>query len=247
MAKRPSRMERRIKWILIGAVIVIIVVVVGLYSAPAFRLSLAQHLHIVPGVGATKVASSTDARLIVVTVPVQGDLSGVRYRQEARYLLHFGPPMTVTDLRSGKTIQMPLSGFPTITINGKRSSLLFTVTQGASKSYATLDMTTDAAVKQDDKPAGSWTEDVYNPHGACPGSSPHDKYTVCLFQGSLTNTRYLFGNWEADVRRYGTTNGDLAAYRGRGLLPIVGFAPDDSALYIYGEYDIWKLSIPASK
>lgn len=247
MENRPSRTERRIKWILLGIVIVVVAIVAFLYSAPELRLSLAQHLHIVPGVNATKVASSDDYRLIVITEPVKGQLSGVRYRQEARYLLHYGPPMTATDLRSGKTIQIPLTGHPTITINGDRTKLLLTVEQGTTKTYATLDMTNDSAARQDAEPAGGWTSDVYNPHGACPGASPHDKYTVCLFKGGLSNTRYLFGDWEADVRLFGTTNGDLASYRGRGLLPIVGFAPDDSALYIYGEYDIWKLTIPANK
>lgn len=247
MENRPSRTERRIKWILLGIVIIVVALVAFFYSAPKLRLSLAQQLHIVPGRDATKVASSDDARLIVITVPVQGELSGTRYRQEARYLLHFGPPMTVTDLRDGHTFKMPLSGFPTITINSDRSTLLFTVSQGTSKTYATLDMKTDSATKTNGKPDGTWTEDVYNSHGACPGASPHDKYTVCLFKGGLSNTRYLFGDWEADVRQYGTTTGDLAAYRGRGLLPIVGFAPNDSALYIYGEYDIWKLPIPANK
>lgn len=247
MARRPSRTERRVKWILLGIVVVVIAIVAFLYSAPRLRLSWAQDLHIVPGVTATKVASSNDARLIVITESVQAQLSGVRYRQEARYLLHFGPPMTVTDLRDGKTFQIPLSGFPTITINSERTTLLLTVEQGSSKTYATLDMTNDRAVKLDEEPAGSWTADVYNPHGACPGASPHDKYTVCLFSGGLNNTRYLFGDWEADVRQFGTTGPNLTAYRGRGLLPIVGFAPDDSALYMYGEYDIWKLTIPSNK
>lgn len=240
MASPPSRVEQRIKIGLIILGIAIVVIVVVLYLLPAFRLQLGQTLRIVPGADAVKVASAKDARLIVISEPVQTELSGIRYREEARYLMHYGPgpKLSLIDLRNGKEVPLPIAGRPSVEISRDRTKLLF-----RTERSVVLDLASDKVTEVQGTPPGQWSDQVYIPSGACPGSSPHDKYTFCILKGGASNTIYLFGNWQVNVKPYATTVSGNGVFRGRGFLPIVGFAPDDSSIYIYSEYDIWKVAL----
>lgn len=239
MENRPSRTEQRVKYGLVILAAVILVVVIALYLAPAFRLNLAQTLHIVPGADAEKVASSDEARLIVISEPVKTELAGTRYRQEARYILYYGPPMRLTDLQTGREISLPISERPRLFISEDRTKLLFKTDQGS----AIFPIGGDQATSAPAEPEGNWNDDVYIAKTACPGASPHDEYTFCIARGGASKTVYLFGNWQVSVKRYATTEGGDDIFRGRGFIPIVGFAPDDKSIYIYSQYDIWKAPI----
>lgn len=239
MAFQPSRTEQRVKYSLLALTLIAIAVVVALYFAPAFRLELAQRLRIVPGIDAIHVGSSDEYRLVVITERVSTELAGDRYRQVARYLVQYGDEQTVTDLASGQTFTIPVGGTPDVLLNAERTQLLFQTETAA----AILDTTDNRVTPVEGQPTGDWSSQLYIRDGSCPGASPHDRYTVCVTTGRRFGTRYLFGDWQVVVRPFGTTTGGEGVFRGRGLIPIIGFAPDDRSIYIYSQYNIWQVPL----
>ncbi|HET7037004.1 MAG TPA: hypothetical protein VFI42_15070 [Thermomicrobiaceae bacterium] len=231
-----KRTERRIKWIVFGTFALVIAVVVVLYLLPAFRLTAAQQLGIVPGSDATKVAGPGEARLVVISYPEPVQLSQPIYRQVARLLLR--SDNQVTDLATGKSFALPVAEVDSLEISSDRNRLLL---QGGNQ-YAVIDLSSDAVTAAPSKPSGDWG-DVFTRPVICSGVSPDNVYTLCIRAGGEHNTRYLWGNWEVSVRPYGQNGPWQRVYRGRGQVPIVGFAPDNKSVYMYNELGIWRAPI----
>lgn len=239
MEYRPSLTEQRIKYALIILAVVIIAAVTALYLAPGFRLALGQRLGIVPGADAIRIADAGQARLIVISEPVHTRISQPRYRQVARYIVHSGAETTVTDLASGASFPLPTPDFNRVLISSDRTRLLF---EGDAASTVVVVSESRAFVAQE-VVAADWSEDVYVRGDWCSGSSLHDTYALCLRGMGRGRSRYIFGNWEVQVRPFGTSTDWDRLYRGRGLVPIVGFAPDERSVYIYNDLGIWQVPI----
>lgn len=238
MEHLPSRTERRIRRALIVLAVVALSLLVVLYLLPDLRLRLGHRLGIVPGAGVEHVAGPGEAQLIVVSTPVATEFAGVRYRHEARYLFYPTSPARLTDLRDGRTVALPVEGTPRVQISPDRARLLFQ----AGAAGAIVDLTSGEVSPVDGEPPGEWGDDVYTREDRCSGASPRDRWTLCLAFGR-GNSRFLFGDWELRVRPYGTGGDWTRLYRGRGLLPIVGFAPDERSVYLYNEHGIWRAPI----
>lgn len=239
----PSRTERRIKHALIVLTVVALILLVFLYLRPDIRLSLGHRLGIVPGAAAEQIAGPDEARLIVISTPVPTEYTGDRYRYEARYVLHSGSPLTLTDLRDGRTIPLPLQGTTDVAdmqvrIAEDRSRLLLQSDAGA----AIVDLTSSEVTPVAEEPPGTWSDDVYIRDDRCSGASPNDQWTLCLAFGR-SNSRFVLGDWELRIRPYGTGGDWTRLYRGRGLLPIVGFSSDEQNVYVYNEHGIWRVPV----
>ena len=231
-----KRTERRIKVGCFSIFALVVVVFVVLYLLPAFRLSAAQQLGLVPGSDATRVAGPGEARLVVISYPEPVQLSQPIYRQVARLLIR--SDNQVTDLASGKSFALPLGGVDSLKISSDRNQLLI---EGGNQ-YAVVDLTSDAVTAAPSKPAGDWGEVFIRPV-ICSGVSPGNVYTLCIRVGGEHNTLYLWGNWEVSVRAYGANGPWQRVYRGRGQVPVVGFAPDNKSVYIYNELGVWRVPI----
>lgn len=239
----PSRTEQRIKRALIVLTVVALFLLVVLYLRPDLRLGLGHRLGIVPGAAAEQIAGPDEARLIVISTAVPTDYTGDRYRYEARYMLHSGSPLSLTDLRDGRTVPLPLDGTPDMTdvqvqIADDGSRLLLQSGAGA----AIVDLTSSEVTLLAADPPGTWRDDVYVRDDRCSGASPNDRWTLCLAFGR-GNSRFVVGDWELRIRPYGTGGDWTRLYRGRGLLPIVGFSSDEESIYLYNEHGIWRVPI----
>lgn len=230
-----KRAERRLKWTVGMIFVVLLLVLVVLYLAPAFRLRLAQQFGLVPGADATQVAGPGEARLIVISYPEQVQLSGPIYRQVARFILRGNQ---LTDLANGQRIALPSADISSIQVSDDRGTLYLV---GAGRT-TTVDLGTDQIGTRDGGAPSDAPKAFIRPE-LCSGVSPGDRYTLCLRVGGEHNTRYLWGNWEVLVRPYGQSVPWQRVYRGRGAVPIVGFAPDGRSVYMYNELGIWQAPI----
>lgn len=235
----PSRTERRLKWFLIILAVILISSLAILYLLPGFRLSLGQTLRIVPGRDAEQVVPAGEARLIVISSEVDAQLSQGRFRHEARYIVRDAMPPLVTDLRTGVEFSLPLDSYDDVLISSDRTRLLFTQDGGSSAILTLADNQVEPVAGQ---PAGDWLDDVFSRERLCSGSSPSDQYALCIRTGSA-GFRYVIGDWEIQVRPFGSSDSWQRVYRGRGLVPIAGFSPDETSVYLQNELGIWRAPI----
>jgi hypothetical protein len=83
---------------------------------------------------------------------------------------------------------------------------------------------------------GDWHQDVYAGPPGCSAVSPSGAEIACV------NPRpWILGDWELSVFPYGRASEERALLRGKGSLPLLGWAADDSAIYYQNETGVWRV------
>jgi hypothetical protein len=244
--------QRRVIIATLSLAVIALLIGVPLVIDGDLRLNVAHRLHLAPGWDAERIASSDDGVTLVVLPlePVDGMLKD-RYRYKAQYLARpEGDGTLLSEIGTDRTLSIPLRDFDFIAADPDGAHVLFR--EGGAEGAATavlVDVDTNTATTlpegqtAPDLP-GDWTTPVWEKTtGRCDRFSVTGRYIACFNRADLAS--YLAGDWQIDVQVTGDFRRSAPAYRGAGFLPIVGWASDDSALYLQNEKGIWRVPRPA--
>ena len=248
--RREQRLARRIVLVLA----VLVVAIAGpLIFLPGLRLEIGQRLRLVPGEDAQRLyGPGAPVELVVLTQDVPVQFSAPYKRYTAVFIAEqTGNGVVLHDLNHPRDVTVPLPTYDLIAASQDRSRILF-VDHSSAQPRAVLVTVATGAVDplppghtRPDIP-GDWGTDVGESAMDCDGVSPHDTYVACI-RGPKGGTRFIFGNWELQVSRFGQANSDvLRLYRGRGSDPIAGWTTDESTIYLWNETGLWKVRVEKS-
>ena len=248
-------LQRRV--IRIVAVFAVLAAVIGipLMIFDQQRLDIAHDLGLVPGKDAEKLAEGDEGATLIV-VPL-GEYSGIgreRYSYRAMYIARpSAKGMTLTDIESGATVDVPLRELDHIAADSDGAHILFRgpwEEEPSADRAVVLDTTTDAVdvlpegQESPDLP-GDWeTQTWQKVTGTCDRVSPLHHFIACFNRADAAS--YLAGDWQIDVQVYGDFEASEPVSRGIGFLPFLGFAHDDTWLYFQNETGIYRIEIPHS-
>jgi len=240
------RTQRRFLFGFLALFLAIIIVATPLIISGSLRLDLAWKLGLAPGADVEKVADGDSGQVLIV-IPFIAGLGGGRTetRFHAAYLMHPEEGETrFTSLDTGETLTVPLSSVSSIAVNMDGTQLLLQHKQGLQVTNLLLDVGDNriTPLPEDQQVSalpGTWESSIWNVRmGKCEGISPQQTFVACFKAPSLS--RYLAGDWQLDVLRYGQFRDSRAIYRGTGTQPVVGFTADDTWLYFQNENGIWR-------
>lgn len=248
-----SRDTQRKFMIALAAIAAIIVVLgVPLVLFGNLRLNAAHQLGLAPGEDAEQLADGDDGATLIV-LPL-GDYEGAgreRYRYKAQYLARpTDGGIELSDIESRRTLILPLEELAFIAADAEGAQVLFRGpgTGGDDDTAILVDtaaLTAHPLPKGKEAPdiEGDWTTPVWEKStGPCDYYSPQWKFAACFNRADAAS--YLAGDWQIDIQLYGTYGVEEPVYRGRGFLPILGWAHDDTWLYFQNEVGIWRIEVP---
>ena len=244
------RTQHRFRNAVIALAVLVAVIGIPMMVLSEQRLELGNRLGIVPGGDVQQVASADDGQILIV-VPFRdpGDAYGSAYRQRAQYLARpSSTGMTLDDLSTGATIEIPLTDIDFIAANDDGSTIL--IRQGSTPATAksvVIDVATNAATElpqgtmSPDLP-GDWTTPVWAKVGTqCGMRSVTSRYVACFPDPTLAT--YLFGDWQLDLQLYGDYRVSKPLFRGMGFVPSLGWTNDDQTIWFQNERGIWKIDL----
>jgi len=244
------RIQHRVRTAVIALAIVIAAVAIPLIVLDEQRLELGYRLGLVPGGDVAQIAGPNDgAVLVVIPFHEPGDAYGSAYRQRAQYLARPVPEgMTLDDLSTGTSIQIPLTGIDFIAASEDGRTILFRQgTAPTSASSVIVDVasgTVTALPKGTMTPdlPGDWTTPAWAKVGRqCGMRSVTSAYIACF--PDATFATYLIGDWQLDLQQYGDYRISKPLFRGLGFIPSLGWTDDDQAIYFQNERGIWRIDL----
>ena len=256
MGERRAHMVETIqRRVIVGSLIVsIITLLVGvpLIVNSDLRLEVAHRLRLAPGWDAEQVAGDEDGMTLVV-VPLPHPLMETGrevYRYRALYLAAPVPDgLRLTEIDTGRELTIPVGEFDLIAADDDGANLLFRGTAPGGRDVAVLvDVAPLTATELPEGQAapnlpGDWTTPVWEKtSGSCDRFSVSGTLLACFNRADAAS--YLAGDWQVDVQVYGDFERREAVYRGNGFLPLVGWANDDTQLYLQNEKGIWRVPVP---
>jgi hypothetical protein len=223
--------------------------VAPLAASASLRLSVGQRLGLAPGADAERLYGPDDeVELVVLIREVPTAISLPIRRYTAVYVAdRGGETVRLRDLTRGGEIALPLRDYDLIAGAADQSALLFVDRSEPSRPEAALVTVATGDVRAlppgttDPGIPGDWSTDLPFAHIGCSGSSPGGGWVACVQRGG---TRYFFGDWELEVHRAGHPERRTGLLRELGLDPVVGWAADESAVYVQGERGLWRLPMP---
>lgn len=225
--------------------IVIVATLVPLIVNPQLRLDAGESLGIVPDAKREQLYSSAGGLELIVLVeevPVQFSLPTRRYT--AVYVAdQSGANVVLHDLNVERTIDLPLKRYDQVSAAADRSAVLF-VDHSGQRPLAALVTVASGEVRPlpegttDPGIPGNWDEDIFTGGAGCIGVSPKGDWVACAV-GSVR----VFGDWELRIHPAGHVEDEKALLRGLGSVPILGWAADESAIYLQNEKGIWKVPV----
>lgn len=226
-----------------------LVVGVPLVVNDDLRYDLAMRLDLIPGKNAEQLSTADDDSILVV-VPIHGttESGNERIYYRAQFIGRSnGNGTELTDIDTGATVEIPIPNVDFIAADPPGEHILF---RGTDDAMAVLvdsrDLTVEALPREQLIPAipGEWDRPIWaTDAGLCDRYSPTKKYVACFNQADAAS--YLAGDWQIDIQVYGNYEASEPVYRGRGfLLPMVGFARNDTWVYFQGIHGIWRVEVP---
>ena len=250
-----QHIQRRFIRILLTITALVLLVGTPLLLMDDLRLDIAHQLDLAPGKDAERLATGDDGAVLVI-LPL-GDYNGIgreRYAYEAAYIARPSDAgMTLTDIETNATIDVPLTELTFTAADGMGENILFrgpaaddTTTQRAvlvNRPDATATTLPDAEATPDipgDWETQTWEKVV----GTCDRVSPHERFIACFNPAEVVD--YFAGDWQVDVQVYGEFKVSEPVYRGLGFWPILGFAHNDEWLYFQNDTGIYRIQLPQS-
>jgi hypothetical protein len=233
----------------VAVVLAVILVIIGipLLVSGSLRLDIAYRLNLVVGRDVEQFAGAgTDQTLIVVPITIPLDGGRVETAFQATYLARpVNEQIELTNLIDQSIVLLPIAEMDFIAADQTGKHLLFTQGAGASahRVLVTVENGTveelPAGVSEPDIP-GDWSTSIWATRigRTCLGISPQRTYIACFKTPTLA--RFLAGDWQIDVQRYGAYQQSREIFRGLGTRPIIGFTSDEQWLWFQNEEGIWR-------
>lgn len=247
--------QRRVIRIVLGIAAIFLIIAVPLVILDDLRLDVARELNLAPGRDAEQLADGDDGALLIV-LPL-GEYTGVgreRYAYQAAFIARPANDATsLTDIETGETIDLPLASVDFVASDPDGAHVLLRGPGAGDLEGETAILVTSAGNTVDVLPEGQltpnlpgdWeTETWEKTTGLCDRISPQKKFVACFNRADAAS--YLAGDWQLDAQLFGDFEIVEPVYRGIGFLPMVGFAHDDSWVYLQNETGIYRVEIPQS-
>lgn len=216
------------------------------------RLDLALQTGLVPGKDAEHLTDADDGALLIVVPLDNGDGEGTSpwlYRAQfiawpnahGNELEHLG-----THVR----VQVPLASIEFTSNNSDGSLILLRGPLAGTGEMAafTVEPATMAVTQLPsadsvpDEP-GDWSTPYWEKTaGMCNRPSEEKRFVGCFTRAD--GASYLAGDWQLDVQIWGNFETVHPLYRGQGFLPWMGFADNDTVIYLQNELGIVRIEIP---
>lgn len=247
--------QRRVVRILLTITAVLLAIGIPLMLFDDLRYNIAQQLELIPGKGAEQLADGDDGATLIV-VPL-GEYSGVGREQYAYRADYIARPASegvqLTDIESDETIDLPLESIDFVSNDPDGDHILFrgpgvdtgdTLAVVLDTDENAIDVLPDGQLTPE--LPGAWDVETWEKvTGTCDRFSPQSRFVACFNRADAAS--YLAGDWQIDIQLYGDFEVVEPLYRGMGfLLPSVGFAHDDTWLYLQNEEGIYRIEIPES-
>lgn len=250
-----QHIQRRFIRILLAITVIVILVGTPLLLLDDLRLDIAHQLGLAPGKAAEKLAEGDEGAVLII-LPL-GDYQGVgreQYAYEAAFIARpSAAGMTLTDIETGQTIDVPLTELAFTAADSDGEHILFRgpAAEDTALERAVLLKRDDASVTTlpdaeatPDIP-GDWETQTWEKVvGTCDRISPNERFIACFNRAEVIN--YFAGDWQVDVQIYGEFKVSEPVYRGMGFWPVLGFAHNDEWLYFQNDTGIYRIQIPES-
>ena len=218
------------------------------------RYNLALQTNVAPGKDATWLADEDDGALLIVVPLENGDADGTSpWLYRAQFIAWPSDAGNeIENLENGQRAQLPLSSIDFTSANADGSIVLlrgvhkdtgnpaaFTIDphEMAIEQLATADAVPDAP--------GDWETPTWEKtRGTCNRPSPGKRFIGCFNRADTAS--YLAGDWQFDLQIWGDFESVEPLFRGQGFLPWVGFAQDDTVVYLQNERGIVRIDVPES-
>lgn len=245
-------LQRKILWTLLGLLAVFLFVAVPLTVDNNLRLKAAIQLGIAPGKDAEKIADGNDgALLIVIPLDSGAESSPTPWLYRAQFIAWPNADgNTLENLETGENIQLPLAEITFTAANSDGSLILLrgTMADGSGDAAFTIspvsmDLTKLASADAVPDSPGDWATATWEKtKGMCNRPSPNKRLVGCFDRSGTAS--YLAGDWQLDLLVWGNYELQYPIMRGMGFLPWMGFAHDDSVVYLQNELGIWRIDVP---
>jgi hypothetical protein len=239
--------------IALGVVIVLgLLIGVPLTVNDDLRLDLALRTGLVPGKDAEQLTDTDDGALLIMVPLNNGNAEGTSpWLYRAQFIAWPNADGNELDhLGTRERVQVPLASIEFTSSNGDGSLILirgpladtgemaaFTVEPGS--------MTVTQLPSADAVPdvPGDWaTPSWEKTAGMCNRPSEEKRFVGCFTRAD--GASYLAGDWQLDVQIWGNFEVVHPLYRGQGFLPWMGFAENDTVVYLQNELGIVRIDIP---
>jgi len=240
-----KREQRRARIIALIAAAVLLAIAVPLFAMPRLRLDVAETLGVVPNHDREELlsgASGLELVVLVEEIPVEFTLPIQEYT--AVYVAErTSDGVVLHDLNINRNISVPLQRYDYISAAADRSSILL-VDEQARPARAVLVTIASGEVRElppgetDPGIPGDWTADIFAGTAGCNAVSPDGNWVACA-----TGAPRVFGDWDLYIHPAGQSKDKTYLMNGLGSTPILGWAADESALYLQNEEGVIKIPL----
>jgi len=245
-------LQRRLL-IALGVIVALVLLVgVPLTVNDDLRLDVALRSGLVPGRDAEKLTDADDGALLVVVPLNNGNAEGTSpwlYRAQFIAWPNAGGN-ELENLGTRERVHLPLASIEFWSANADGSLILMRgplaeTGEMAAFTVAPGTMTVTQLPSADAVPdgPGDWaTPSWEKTAGMCNRPSEQKRFVGCFTRAD--GASYLAGDWQLNVQIWGNFEIVHPLYRGQGFLPWMGFAEDDTVVYLQNELGIVRIEIP---
>ncbi len=245
MSHHYKREQRNARVIALVVAAILLAVSVPLIASPPLRLDVAEVLGAVPDAPREELFAGAEGLELVVLIeeiPVESSLPLERYtavyvaqRSRDAVLLH--------DLTVERTLTLPLTAYDRIAAAADRSAILVVdesgpVVQSVLVIVATGEVRPLPTGETDPGIPGDWEGDIFAGVAGCNAISSSGDWVACA-----NGSPRVLGDWELQVHPAGRSRDSEGLMRGLGSVPILGWAADDSAIYLQNENGILMVPV----
>lgn len=216
------------------------------------RYDLAINTGLAPGRDAEWLSNADDRALLIVLPLDHGSADGTSpWLYRAQFIAWPNDAGNeLENLETGERVQIPVSNIDFSAASGDGSLVLLRGTD--SEGNQTRSITIEpATMTMEELPEGrsvpdapgDWITPTWEKSkGMCNRPSPNKRFVGCFTRSSTSS--YFAGDWQLDVQIWGDFDEVVPVFRGRGFLPSVGFAQDDTMIYMQNERGIVRIAVP---
>lgn len=245
-------LQRRV---LIGTLVIAalaLVIGVPLILLENERYELAQDLDLVPGKDAIQLSNEdSDALLIVVPLDANDPYNATKWLYRAQFIAWPNADgIELEHLETHERVQVPLATIEYTYNNGDGSIILMRGPLAETGEEASImvepsSMTVTQLDNADSVPdsPGDWeTASWQKTDGLCTRVSENRRFVGCFTRAG--GASYLAGDWQLDLQIYADYTTVHGLYRGQGFVPWVGYAENDTVVYLQNELGIVRIDVP---
>ena len=239
-----------------AGIVVLIALLIGvpLVVNNDLRYDLAMKANLIPGKDAEVIADADDGALLIVIPLDNGEANGTSpWLYRAQFIAWPNDRGSeLENLETGEQTQVPLSSIDFTSANSDGSLMLMRgeAADTGEPAAFTIEPETMAIEQLETADAvpdfpGDWQTPTWEKtRGMCNRPSPNKRYVGCFERSDAAS--YLAGDWQLSLQYWGDYELVEPIYRGQGFLPWVGFAHDDTVIYLQNELSIVRIEVPGS-